>query len=73
MKTKQELDQIKQDYIDLANKLKELNDEELKQVTGGTGVYGQMFHPCIMLTSVKSDNNAAGIGSGNNQNILVKN
>ena len=73
MKTKQELDEIKQDYIDLTNKLKELNDEELKQVTGGTGVYGQMFHPCIMLTSVTSDNNAAGIGSGNNQNILVKN
>ena len=73
MKTKQELDQIKQDYIDLANKLKELNDEELKQVTGGTGVYDQMFHPCITLTSVTSNNNAAGIGSGNNQNILVKN
>lgn len=73
MKTKQELDEIRQDYIDLANKLKELNDEELKQVTGGTGVYGQMFHPCIMLTSVTSDNNAAGIGSGNDQNILVKN
>lgn len=73
MKTKQELDQIRQDYIDLANKLKELNDEELKQVTGGTGAYDQMFHPCIILTSVTSDNNAAGIGSGNNQNILVKN
>lgn len=73
MKTKQELDQIKQDYIDFTNKLKELNDEELKQVTGGTRTYGQMFHSCTILTSVTSNNNAAGIGSGNDQNILVKN
>lgn len=34
-KTKQELEQIKNEYIELQNKLKELNEEELKEVTGG--------------------------------------
>ena len=35
MKTKEELNQIKIEYEVLNNKLKELKDEELKQVTGG--------------------------------------
>ena len=34
-KTKEELDQLKQECESLASKLKELNDDELKQVTGG--------------------------------------
>ena len=34
-KTKEELDQLKQECESLASKLKELTDDELKQVTGG--------------------------------------
>lgn len=37
-KTKEELDQLKQECESLTNKLKELTDDELKQVTGGVGV-----------------------------------
>ena len=37
-KTKEELDQLKQECETLANKLKELTDDELKQVTGGASV-----------------------------------
>ena len=35
MKTKEELEQIKEEYVGLNKKLAELTDEELKQVTGG--------------------------------------
>ena len=35
-KTQEELNQLKNEYETLNNKLKELTDEELKQVTGGT-------------------------------------
>lgn len=34
-KTKEELEQIKKEYEEFNNKLKELSEEELKQVTGG--------------------------------------
>ena len=34
-KTKEELNQLKIEYEALNNKLKELTDEELKQITGG--------------------------------------
>ena len=37
-KTKEELDQLKQECESLVSKLKELTDDELKQVTGGVGV-----------------------------------
>ena len=36
MKTKEELEEIKKQYVQLQNELKELSDEELKEVTGGT-------------------------------------
>ena len=36
MKTKEELNQIKEEYVELNKKLAELSEEELKQVTGGT-------------------------------------
>ena len=36
MKSKEELEELKQEYIVLENKLKELSEEELKEVTGGT-------------------------------------
>ncbi len=35
MKTKEELEQIKNEYTVLSQKLAELTEEELKQVTGG--------------------------------------
>ena len=35
MKTKAELEQLKNEFTELYKKLNELNDEELKQVTGG--------------------------------------
>ena len=38
MKTKEELEQIKEDYKNLNKKLAELSEDELKQVTGGIGV-----------------------------------
>ena len=39
-KTQEELTQLKSEYETLKNKLKELSDEELKQVTGGTDIPG---------------------------------
>lgn len=39
MKTKEELDELKKEYDELANKLKELSEEELLEITGGTNTY----------------------------------
>lgn len=36
MKTKEELEVLKEEYIELKNKLAELTEDELVQVTGGT-------------------------------------
>ena len=36
MKTKEEREQIKEEYSELNKKLAELSEDELKQVTGGT-------------------------------------
>lgn len=36
MKTKEELNTIKTEYEDVKEKLAELNDDELEQVTGGS-------------------------------------
>ena len=44
-KTKEELNELKQEYESLAKKLKGLTDEELKQITGG-----------IAATAVSPDN-----------------
>ena len=42
MKTKEELEQIKNEYTELNKKLAELTDEELAQVSGGVlPVYGK--------------------------------
>ena len=40
MKTQEELTQIKTEYETLNNKLKELTDDELKEITGGTNFMG---------------------------------
>ena len=42
MKTKEELEQIKNEYTELNKKLAELTAEELKQVSGG---FGPNFRP----------------------------
>lgn len=34
-KTKEELEQLKKEYEDLTNKLKDLSEEELQEITGG--------------------------------------
>lgn len=51
MKTKQELEEIKQDCINLQNKLNQLSDEELKQVTGGNVADQLVFNPYITLAT----------------------
>ena len=40
MKTKDELNQLKQEYESLATKLNELTDDELAVVSGGNDGYG---------------------------------
>lgn len=40
MKTEEELKKIKEEYEELQKKLEELDDEELKQVTGGVVASG---------------------------------
>ena len=41
-KTKEELDQLKQECETLTNKLKELTEEELQQVVGGDSIYSSL-------------------------------
>lgn len=36
MKTKEELEQLKKEYEELCNKLNELTEDELQQISGGT-------------------------------------
>ena len=44
MKTKEELNTLKNEFKDLNAKLAELNEDELKEVTGGGGPYlGEMI------------------------------
>ena len=40
---KQELDELKNECNNLANKLKELNEEELKEVVGGSFVFPSLL------------------------------
>lgn len=39
-KTQEELNQLKNEYKTLSNKLKELSEEELKEITGGKVIGG---------------------------------
>ena len=41
-KTKEELDQLKQECETLTNKLKELTEEELQQVVGGDSILNSL-------------------------------
>ena len=43
MKTKEELEQIKNEYTELNKKLAELTEEELAQVSGGRIVHSAPF------------------------------
>lgn len=43
MKTQEELNELKQEFETLTNKLKELTDEELKEVAGGSWVEKEEF------------------------------
>ena len=45
MKTKDELNQLKQEYESLATKLNELTDDELAVVSGGNDGYGLTRKP----------------------------
>ena len=50
MKTKEELDELKIEYKSLNEKLKELSDDELKQVTGGiTSPWSETFETAELL------------------------
>ena len=48
MKTKEELNALKEEAETLNKKLAELTEEELKQVAGGWGIH---FGPCDMSTT----------------------
>lgn len=57
-KTKEELNTIKKEYEALTAKLKELNDEELKQVTGGAEEHNVMVGAedhNVMLTAEQKE------------------
>ena len=47
MKSKEELKELKEEYKTVCKKLKELSEDELKQVAGGHIEYGLVYHsPC---------------------------
>ena len=50
-KTQEELNAIKKEIETLNNKLKELTDEELKQVAGGVNNFNKSFTKSITLIS----------------------
>lgn len=49
MKTKEELNQLKEEYNALTAKLKELSDDELKQVTGGGSPWSETLETSELL------------------------
>ena len=48
-KTQEELNQIKKEYELLTNKLKELTDDELMQVTGGASPWSETLETSELL------------------------
>ena len=56
MKTKEELEQIKEEYTELNRKLAELTEDELKQVTGGNNC--ELLNPEILPSIPQNDDNA---------------
>ena len=58
-KTQEELNLLKIEYETVTNKLKELNEDELKQITGGediTGLDANRSNPLFSSTSVNIEN-----------------
>ena len=58
MKTKEELNKLKEEFETLNKKLAELSDEELKQVTGGEKVphTGLVLDPSVLEPPVPTTN-----------------
>lgn len=55
-KTKEELNTLKTEYETLNNKLKELNEDELKQVIGGNGIPGlETIGPAPLFSSASGN------------------
>lgn len=57
MKNKEEIEKIKQDVISLQEKLKELSEDELKEVTGGDDIDIEIFNHWEILPTINSFNN----------------
>ncbi len=52
MKSKEEIEQIRNEYINLNKKLTKLTDDELKQVVGGSSIPGlETIGPCPYFSS----------------------
>ena len=73
MKTKEELNALKNEVEGLTAKLAELSEEELKQVTGG--ILPKDYYENIILNSPEQDNNILqtykkGIGSDKNAKVI---
>ena len=51
MKTKEELNALKEEVKAMSNKLAELNEDELEQVTGGVNNFNKSFTKSITLIS----------------------
>lgn len=63
MKTKEELEALKQEYEALNNKLKELNEDEIKEIVGGYTIplpkdneFWESFNPNFIFTNHSKDN-----------------
>ena len=55
-KTQEELNQLKTEYETLNNKLKELNEDELKRVIGGVDIPGlEAIGPAPLFSSVSGN------------------
>ena len=56
MKTQEELNELKNEYESLSTKLKELNEDELKQVIGGNDIPGlEAIGPAPLFSSVSGN------------------
>ena len=56
MKTQKELNQLKDEYETLSSKLKELNEDELKQVIGGKDIPGlEAIGPAPLFSSISEN------------------
>lgn len=79
MKTKEELKQLKEEYELINNKLKELSEEELKQVAGGNDIDIEIFNNWEILPTITGfnscefENNKTTCGGAINCNASAAN